>query len=221
MKIDEHGLGRIVQFDPKSKLFAARSISPMPQLTEGIKYWWDNGWWGDQGSTSQCVGYASAPYLEDAPITHPAPGPFTDPQVIYDGAQRMDGQALPHAGTSGLAACQWMLYKELITSYYWCFSLDDIINALLTVGPVLLGIPWYRSMDEERTSGLLRVDTNSGLRGYHEIEANGVNTTLKQIRIKNSWGQEWMNNGRARFTFEGFEKLWATGASDAKVPIGG
>src|SRR6266511_2811538 len=154
------GLGRLPEDDPKNRNFLMRMESPLPKLLTGVRHWWDNGWWGDQGFKPQCVGYASAHYLEDSPLTHPEAGPYVDPQAIYDGAQRMDDWPLPHDGTSGLAACKWMLSQGLIERYTWGYSAEDVINAVLTLGPVLIGIPWFNSMDEESSSGILRIDTH-------------------------------------------------------------
>jgi hypothetical protein len=216
------GLGRIPEWDERNRLFSARTASPRPALLTGNRYWWDLGWWGDQGSTSMCVAFSSAHFLEDSPVTHPDPGPWKDPKYLYDGARRYDewpGEA--YEGTSGLGACRFMKAEGIIAGYDHCFTPDDVVNALLIISPVLLGIPWYESQDDEdflKKNGYIRVDTGSGLRGYHEVVANGVNTSTGLLRIKNSWGRGWGLDGRFRMRISDLDATWKLGETDAMIP---
>ena len=45
------------------------------------RYWDDTVWWGDQGNTPQCVGYAWSHWLSDGPVYHRGPAPKLQPNL--------------------------------------------------------------------------------------------------------------------------------------------
>src|SRR4051812_40763148 len=108
------GLGLLIAKDSRDYPMAAalRALGvadvPLPEY----KYWNDSGWWGSQGDTPRCVGYALAHYMEDGPITHSGKDeqPVVDPNNIYDWANANDEWAAdgPHDGTSGRAGAQYL-----------------------------------------------------------------------------------------------------------------
>jgi hypothetical protein len=52
----------------KAHLFRAGDVvTPTPRVS---RYWNANGWWGDQGTTSQCTIFAWLHVEHDGPITH-------------------------------------------------------------------------------------------------------------------------------------------------------
>lgn len=178
--------------------------------------WWANGWWGDQGSTPQCVAYAMLHLLSDGPIRHKnSTHPLVEPSILYREAQdRDEWEGNDYDGTSARGACRAMLERGLIHSYLWAQSTDEIIKALLTLGPVGFGTWWHESMfdpelrtfDNGRTRPMLEPD---GVRvGGHEILLNGVNLDAGVVRVKNSWGREWAFEGHAWMTFEVLDQLF-------------
>jgi hypothetical protein len=82
VKIENLGLGRLPAADEKDKNFLIKAIIPKT-VTITSKYWDDRGWWGDQGSLPQCVGYSLAHWLENSPVTHKSTPPVVKPSIIY------------------------------------------------------------------------------------------------------------------------------------------
>lgn len=217
-------LGRVIVEDVRDKKFPlSAKISTASSKTH--KYWWDNGWWGDQGRTSMCVAYSWVHYLEDGPVTQyydkkrtfsseflhesVAPGKHQSlfkPDAIYHAAQKVD--AWPgenYKGTSVRAGAKVLKKLGVITEYRWASTLNEVIQAVLTTGPVVVGTWWYSDMFRPKDKGLI---TATGTKsGGHAYLLNGVNVKKKLFRIKNSWGQDWGIKGHAYISFDDFEKL--------------
>lgn len=204
------GLGRLHIPDSRDERFLLRNVLPKaePRLTH--RYWWPSGWWGDQGYTPQCVAYAWMHWLEDGPITH-APrgigeGPVLDPRLVYREAQRVDqwpGES--YDGTSVRAGAKVLQQRGLIGSYRWGWTLADLIDSVLQLGPTVVGTWWYSEMWNTDAEGFLHV---SGSRvGGHAYLVNGVNVRRGVLRLKNSWGRGWGENGAAWIGFEDMERL--------------
>ena len=92
----------------------------------------------------------------------------------------------------------------MIGSYHWATNADQVVRALLEVGPVFVGTLWYAGMMKTR-NGYIR-PTGRKL-GGHAYELNGVNTKLDYFRVKNSWGRDWGVKGRAKIKIDDFDKL--------------
>lgn len=168
---------------------------------------WKEGVILDQGTEGACVGFGwTAQFLTD-PVS-----PKKQPKVIvadkfarqiYRDAQKIDewfGE--DYSGTSVLAGAKIIQSRGLMDSYRWCFGIDDIRNTLLTIGPVVLGVPWYYSMYYTDTSALVNVDINSGIAGGHCILLTGYHPSMKfgknrqeVYRWRNSWGKDYGKMG--------------------------
>jgi hypothetical protein len=204
MKIENLGLGRLPSADERDKNFLMKTILPK-RVSITSKYWDDRGWWGDQGSLPQCVGYSLAHWLENSPMTHKSTPPVVKPSFIYGEAQKVDEwPGEDYDGTSVRAGAKVLQGMGFIESYLWAFDLATMIDAVLTKGPVVVGTNWYESMFYP-TNGLIKV--SGGVAGGHAYLINGVNTNNKLFRIKNSWGQSWGINGRAYISFSDMERL--------------
>ena len=73
-------LGRKYVKDDRDKTYLIENLlksAPKTEITS--KYWDDNGWWGNQGNTPQCVGYAWAHWIEDGPVKHGGIPPIVNP----------------------------------------------------------------------------------------------------------------------------------------------
>lgn len=209
------GLGRLEKVDPRDHNYKIRATLDFrdvmaPLTATGYKYWWANGWWGDQGSTPHCVAYAWTHWLEDAPITHAprTPGAPTifNTTEIYQDAQKVDewpGEA--YAGTSVRAGAKILKSLGLISEYRWAFNLEDTIAALLNLGPVVLGCNWYSSMFNPDIDGFLNI--SGGVAGGHAFVLNGVNARRRIVRMKNSWGRDWGSKGYGWMEFDDLERL--------------
>lgn len=201
----EFGLGRIIIPDVRDQQYPLRSILP-PKPKRTYRYWNATGWWGNQGSTPQCVGYSWAHWLEDGPTTQPGAGPIIAPETIYKEAQAIDEwPGTNYEGTSVRAGADYLQAQGFIKEYRWGTSLDDLRLAILEAGPAVIGISWYEDMFYPTTKGVIRVSGN--LAGGHAIKVDGCNDETKYFRLKNSWGRQWGDNGFCYLSYKDMHSL--------------
>jgi hypothetical protein len=201
-------LGRIEKKDNRDLNYLITSRIPSVQKPTSlrVRYWNDDEWWGDQKNTPQCVGYAWAHWIEDAPVTHGGVAPIISPVTIYKEAQKIDEWAGEnYDGTSVRAGAKYLKNTGKISSYLWAFNLTTLINTVLNIGPVVVGTNWYYGMFFPDRSGLIRL--SGRLCGGHAYVINGIDINKKQFRIKNSWGKNWGHQGRAFISFANMERL--------------
>ena len=198
--------GRRFAPDDRDKRFSVwQRLAAAPSVATR-HYWFSNGWWGDQGTTSQCVAYAFMHWLEDGPAKHGGPAPMIDPAVLYHEAQQLDEwPGDDYDGTSVRGAAKALVARGLISDYWWATTVDEVIQTLLQLGPLVVGTNWYSSMMNVDARGFVRV--GGSLAGGHGYKLDGVNIALEMFRIKNSWGRSWGVHGFAFISFADFERL--------------
>ena len=133
-----YGLGRLESADERDKQFRMRAI--VPQIDpRRYRYWNQSGWWGNQGDKPHCVGFAWLHWLEDGPVTHnEVEPPMIPPSVLYSEAQEVDEwEGTNYDGTSVRAGAKILQAKGLIKEYRWSWSVDELVMAVLTTGPVV------------------------------------------------------------------------------------
>jgi hypothetical protein len=229
---EELGLGRLIQPDIRNQLFPARAILAAEGLTQvpleelgnpnkpGTRFWHDLNGWHQQGNTGQCVGFGTANWLEDSPVTHPAFDP--DGHKIYcqccarDIWSENDGCDVQF-GTSVLASAKWMKEVGIVSSYLWALDADTAYRWLLTKGPLLVGFTFYNSMFDMRKEA----DARGNMRQYmivdpsqggadqgHCFQITGINIWAEDVRAKlGSWPRSAYVDGRVRMHMRDFEML--------------
>lgn len=206
----EYKLGRLIKTDERDHKFLISSMLPkkLPGIT--YKYWWANGWWGNQELTPHCVAFSWAHWLASGPITQKlsrvgGKSPY-DTTVLYNEAQkndRWDGE--DYDGTSVRAGAKMLQMAGYVDGYSWAWDLDTTINAVLTLGPVVVGTWWTYDMFYPNDNDLITA-TGSKV-GGHAYLIDGINVKKKLFRIKNSWGRDWGRNGHAYISFDDMETL--------------
>lgn len=204
------GMGRRPAEDPRDAAYPLSAALPRRAPGVRYRYWWDRGWWGDQGWRPWCVAYAWLHWLEDGPSTvaprAPGVGPAADPSRVYYDAQRIDewpGEA--YDGTSVRAGAKVLQGLGFIREYRWGWTLEDLLGAVLQLGPVVVGTWWYAGMFNPDAEGRIRISGPAV--GGHAYLINGVSVARGLFRLKNSWGRRWGNQGRAWISFADMERL--------------
>lgn len=108
-------------------------------------------------------------------------------------------------GTSVRAGAKILKRLGVISEYRWAYTLDDVVQAVLNLGPVVVGTWWYTDMFMPNSKGVITATGQKA--GGHAYVINGVNVKKRMFRIKNSWGRSWGKNGHAYISFDDFDKL--------------
>jgi hypothetical protein len=201
-----HGLGRRLAPDPRDTAFPMAAVLPQRSVRP-YRYWWTGGAWLDQGAYSTCVGHAWAHWTEDGPVTHPG---TIDPVAIYREATQLDpwpendGGDLDF-GTSVRAGAQALQARGRISEYRWAWSVDDVVTAVLEVGPVVVGTWWTEAMFTPDREGIVRYEGSHV--GGHAYVINGMDMYRGLARAKNSWGRSFGRNGFFSLPLEDLDQL--------------
>lgn len=202
--------------DPQSKNYPIRTIFG-PKGIVPVKTMWDEGIVLDQGSEGACVGFAWTGEL----LAQPA-APKEQPSfhyannlaiAFYNDAKRVDQwPGENYEGTSVLAGAKIMKERGLIGEYRWCFSINDVRDAVITEGPVVIGIPWYNGMYDTDQNGIVRI--SGDLVGGHAILLTGYDPAMRignsvdeYFRWRNSWGEDYGVDGSGWIRRKDLEKL--------------
>jgi len=200
------GLGRELSIDERDKNYLIENKLKLSKTKLTQRYWDDTGWWGNQGNTPQCVGYAWSHWIDDGPIKHIGRKPTINPTLIYRESQKIDEwPGENYDGTSVRAGAKYLKNTGKIGSYLWTTNINTLINTILNIGPVVVGTNWYYGMFFPDRNGLIRATGYNA--GGHAYVINGVDLIKKQFRIKNSWGRNWGKSGSAFISFKDMERL--------------
>lgn len=195
------------QFDERSRNYAVAEV--LPEKVKRRSKLWRPGTILDQGREGACVGFGWTAEAIATPVavdlSRLAADPETDPNKfahnLYELAKTLDDTpGEDYEGTSVLAGAKAMQQRGLVKQYRWCFNFDDVIDSIISKGPVVLGIYWYDGM-YEAPNGVLSVTGKEV--GGHCIAAVGFKlakdsaTGEDSIVLQNSWGSDWGNNGLA------------------------
>lgn len=210
------GLGRISRPDPRDQNYPLRAAIRRTATLPRTKHW-TLGQCLDQGETSQCVGHGWQGWRLASPIRDKANTPAV-PDVtattIYHAAQLLDGDRLPHDGTTVRAAAQVLADpngplsksgKAPIAQYLWAQSMADVREYLLLHGPLVVGTNWYDGMFRPDAKGFL-IPTGT-VAGGHAWLLYGYSAISDVYTMRNSWGSSWGKGGRANIHGKDLEQL--------------
>lgn len=221
----EYAMGRLYSEDVRDRLFPYSAIVPFSQTTRTKRFWWSNGWWGDQGYDPHCVAFSWAHWIADGPkltSIFRTRNPGVDTHLLYCEAQKRDPwpgdcDTPLYDGTSVRAGAKVLEEWGYIEEYRWATDAQQAVNAVLTQGPVIVGTMWYSDMFYPNRNTWIVSPTGS-MAGGHAYVLNGVDTERGLFRIKNSWGPGWGRGGHAYIRIEDMDKL-IKNYGEACVPL--
>lgn len=207
-------LGRLHSPDDRDKNFPMRATLD-GSIERDYKYWWSSGYWGDQGYTPQCVGYAASHWLSAGTVTQ---GEDVDPRThienptqLYREAQKRDEwPGTNYDGTSVRGVMKYLQELGYVQHYYWAANADEVAEAVLTLGPVIIGVPWTTKMFYPDDNDMIWFD--GAIIGGHALLVDGYNHgetrgESKVFRLKNSWGRGWGNQGFGYIRMDQLDEL--------------
>lgn len=115
-----------------------------------------------------------------------------------------------------VSTAQQLQSLNLISGYVHAFTLEDTLAAL-TLGPVMIGIPWYSGFNTPRTDGL--VVKTGDIEYEYEVCLDEIDVASEEVWFRNCRGPEWGVNGRACMLWSTLEELLEdTGDATVLVP---
>ena len=185
--------------DERSRNYPARAL--MPGAAPRVNSEWPAGPVMNQGTDGACVGYAyAAATTRSRPVWTTPPAVQEVAERIYTIAKTLDERAgEDYTGTSVLAGAKAVKALDIAPAYRWCFGVADVVDALVNLGPVVLGLYWTEGMRDVKADGVMSF-TGRDI-GGHATTAVGYYPSVAVlggqpgILLKNSWGTSWGRNG--------------------------
>ena len=213
--MQERMFGRLQHHDERNGLYPIAQMlgePPPPELRQ--MYWNADGWWGDQGATTECTAYSWTHFIQDGPVIQNGypnePVPMIPPDVLYAQAQLRDPwPGTNYSGCTVGAVARVLKDLGVIKEYRWATNITDVINTLLMIGPMVVGTQWYDTMMRPDENGLLNINGKDV--GGHAYLLDGVDLDKHLVRVKNSWSKNWGKSGFGFINIDDFEKLLANG----------
>jgi len=202
-------LGRLLQFDKRSKAFPIR---PKLKVKKPRSYTWRCNSHLDQGPNGACVGFGVSHEL----IARPSEVRGLDhrsAKYLYWEAQKIDpweGGSYPGAspfyeGTSVLAGTKIAQKAGWFDEYRWAFDFNDVMLGVGYNGPAVLGIYWYEGMIDTDSKGYIK--PVGRIMGGHCILCKAVSVRKERFTLHNSWGSGWGKGGDCYLSFDSMDKL--------------
>jgi len=209
--VEDSRLARLTNFDIRSRAFSL--IEHILHKKKKVTKFWPCQKVLDQGVEGACGGFGTAHSLISAPQENLGIDNTYAREKIYWEAQKIDpfpGGAYPGAdqfgeGTDILSCAKVVKKAGFCNSYYWGFSLNDLILGIGYHGPAIVGLPWLLLMQRPDPSGFIHAIGHN--MGGHCVCCIGVDVKQKFFLLVNSWGEEWGIQGKAKISFQDVKKL--------------
>jgi C1A family cysteine protease len=209
------------KFDDRDYLM--RAYLPAVKLPKRVDYTQKMSPIRDQGEEGTCVGFAVASgmkeyqeFLDYKKLVELSPRFVYSEAMKIDGVPGLEGTTI-RAGMKVLeriGVCQEKLWpysphqkdkpkvgakanarKFRILAYARILNLNELRMALLSKGPVVLGIEVFKGMLKTKTGMVPLPKKNETSLGGHAICAVGYDDEKRLVKFKNSWSAKWGRQG--------------------------
>jgi hypothetical protein len=149
---------------------------------------------------------------------------------VYRRAQHVDEWGgNDYEGTSVNAGMKILHEAGFIDGWRWAFSGEDVRDAVINLGPVVIGVWWYEGMFHPRRSGLLEVTGRKV--GGHCVAVTGYSPSFRLgiwegwwnrfevFEIQQSWARGHGKDGRVFIRAQDLYRLLAD-EGEAAIPTG-
>lgn len=178
----------------------------------------------DQGQIGDCTMNAGYGCMVTAPYGK-AGVSFTEDTILsgYKLETQLDDSQIPghyppdDTGSTGAWSMTVLEKLGLIKTWRHTRSLRTAL-VMLNKGPISIGIRWYKSCFTPDADGTIHVVESSGLAGGHQVCVVANDTENKRIRIRNSWGTGWGDQGHCWLSWDDFALLLKQGG-DVVQPV--
>lgn len=178
----------------------------------------------DQGSIGDCTMNAAYGTIVCDPFGRPGTA-YTEDDIVtgYELETRLDDSQIPgeyppdDTGSCGPWSMRVLVKLGLIRSWRHCRTLHSALR-MLNRGPISVGIAWYNSMFTPDAENTIHLDESSGLAGGHQVCIVANDTKKRRVKIRNSWGASWGDQGHAWISWADLDKLLRAGG-DVVQPV--
>lgn len=198
--------------DANYPMSAILPATPPPALTS-VRRWARGPVRLNQGTLGACVSFAGSNWDQSQPIM----GAVTNAEAVanYWACKQIDG--IPDTeGTYDRALMKVYAAQGKIESYHWADDIEAFWQWLMTMGPILIGVNWYRAMFTPDAAHIIR--PGGPIDGGHEVEVFEGEQHLdgsRWCRIENSWGDWWGDDGTAWIALADLQRLIFNEGGDA------
>jgi hypothetical protein len=160
----------------------------------------------------RCVKYSAATSLSAAPTHFTTNRDVSIQRVevsldgskdLYDWAQAHDEwPGTNYEGTSVRAGQEYLRKIGLSSGYVWARTWDELVDYQSRVGsaPVILGIDWTADMDAPHLlKGAYYIEPTGPVLGGHAICSLWYDKKKDALKLQNTWGPGWGDNGVVYF----------------------
>lgn len=221
----------------------------LPDTDRQFRYWPSHRYKLDQGNQPMCVSFSWTHAIVDSPTPHgmapgadayaaqvlhrghPADGPKPAYAIRqhYDLAQQLDEfpDTPPEGGSSVRAGAKAGAQLGMVKEYRWIdtadanAAVDATLVAILELGPVIVGVPWYSGMFHTNRHGRFDDPFGGSVEGYHATKLDGCNVHTREVRHKQSWGEEWGIGGYSWWPFDMLRRLLSEDAEACYATLEG
>lgn len=178
----------------------------------------------DQGQIGSCTMHAGYGCVVTEPFGKPGVT-YTEDAIVqgYEMETRLDDSQIPghyppdDTGSCGPWSMRVLQKLGLIRSWRHCTTLHTALR-LLNHGPISVGIPWYQSMFTPDAENTIHLDEESGIAGGHQVCIVANDTKKRRVKIRNSWGPSWGDQGHAWISWADLDRLLKAGG-DVVQPV--